>query len=130
MNVRQLPLIENCVVRTARKPWRCVGARQVSWWGVRRTCEHGWTESRYGTADEAQAALERLRGAPCHGGMVPEVDDLQTIAYPNPEYRPDCLVDIAPGDTYVEYRGEVAAFWESGTRFCVRCAAQNLVADR
>lgn len=36
-------------------------------------------------------------------------------ARPNPNYRPDCLQDINPGDVYGEYVGE-AAFAESDVR--------------
>jgi hypothetical protein len=39
----------------------------------------------------------------------------------NPDYRPDCLHEIAPGDTYFEYTGETPAY-QSGVRYCVRCA--------
>jgi hypothetical protein len=42
---------------------------------------------------------------------------------PNPNYRPDCLQNINPGDVYGEYVGE-AAFAESGRPYlpAVRCS--------
>jgi hypothetical protein len=45
-----------------------------------------------------------------------------TGASVRPNYRPDCLQDINPGDVYGEYVGE-AAFAESGRPYCQQCAA-------
>jgi hypothetical protein len=52
---------------------------------------------------------------------VPATENIVITTVPNPNYRADCLVDIAPGDPYYEYLGESAA-WESGIRYCSRCA--------
>lgn len=108
-------------IRTARKPWRCVAEKEFRRWHVRRTCEHGWSEVSAQTGGEARAKADALEGTRCHGLHVPVVEQIEVYPLPNPEFRPDCLGEIAVGDRYFEYMGESCA-WESGTRYCARCA--------
>lgn len=130
-DLRNTQLIECCIVRTARKPWRCIGADEFRSFDAVRVCDHGdWkatSSSRHLTREAAETALAEARaragaGRPCHGEHVALDAAFYVAANPNPEYRPDCLVDIAVGDTYVEYVGETPAFWQSGDRYCARCA--------
>lgn len=130
-NLRQAQLAENCILRRARKAHRCIGADEFrSFWAVRR-CDHGdWqgeSKSRSATRAQAEAYLEKIKDRPCHGERGGLVTGTEIEPDPNPEYNPDCLVDIHPGDTYVEYVGEKTAFWESGSRYCASCAAEWVV---
>lgn len=123
-------LEENCIVRKARKEYRCIGAEEFRrFWAVRR-CDHGsWQgESRSSCASQAaaEAHLAKYADRPCHGGVY-AVTERAVEAEPNPEYRPTCLGDINPGDTYVEYLGDTPGFWQSGTRYCASCAEQWVV---
>lgn len=118
-------LTGNGAVRRARKAHRCVCADQYQRWEVTRTCEHGYSTSRYSNLPDAEARYAALEANPrqhCHGGRAPH-STLTITPVPNPDYRPDCLGDIAPGDIYFEYLGEAMAY-QSGERYCAPCAVE------
>jgi hypothetical protein len=114
------------IVRTARKPHRCVCADAVWYWEVKRTgrTPHGvsWSARRADTLELAQA--ERAWLAQRH----PE-DTIEITEVANPNYRPDCFGDIAPGDRYWEYLGAADAY-RSGMAYCRRCALAVWGSDR
>lgn len=120
-------------VRTARKPWRCVCAEPIRRWQI-RTVGHTADGREVGsttwttTEEEARARGESNLGhvAAWNVNVEPAqpsayIDSYEVEPVPNPNYRPDCLGDIAVGDRYFEYLGESVA-WESGFRYCARCA--------
>lgn len=115
----------DCVMRTARKPWRCTCADDILGFRVRGTYDGGWTESTDRNArTEAEAvANSRIKvgnhatvaGTPYH------TVEARPIVNPQASSRSaDCRGDIAPGDQYIEYLGESMA-WESGARYCLPC---------
>lgn len=110
------------IVRTARKIHRCVCADRLLPWGysVRGEYDGGWSELSCRTLLDAERAADRMRNSPAkrsgeHYALV------IIIERENPDYRPDCLGDINPGDRYYEYLGDSMAF-QSGHRYCSRCA--------
>lgn len=107
--------------RTARKPWRCIGADPIRKWEAKRYCEHGWSAWSTKSEADALAHIERRRGDACHGGKVPTDERWEVVPIANPNYQPGCLVDIPVGARYFEYMGESMA-WESGSRYCAVCA--------
>jgi hypothetical protein len=107
------------IARTARKPHTCVGDAEVRKYVI--TVDYpeplpggitsAWAEA--GTPEEAERrATDLLRG---HRGATAIIEPGR-----NPNYRPDCLGSIAPGDLYVEYVGD-AAMAETGRPYCLRC---------
>lgn len=109
------------VVRTARKAWRCVCADPVRRFEVKRHCEHGWSAGSCRTEAEVEAWKLRIVNQPCHGGKLPQQARLEVTPIRNPNYRDDCLGDIAPGETYVEYLGEAEPY-AHGSSYCPKCA--------
>lgn len=139
MNLRAVTLAENCIVRTARKEYRCIGAEPVRSYEAVRHCHHRMPDGstadmegsyRYKTMEQAEAGIERQRRGTCHP-RFPETapPTFEIVPVPNPEYHPDCLGVIHPGDTYVEYRGDTPQFFMSGTRYCAACAERQWVAS-
>lgn len=117
MTLRELTFDSSCVVRTAAKPWHCICAKEIRSYGVRRdykTHDGGdaWSETR-ATEEDFEDLLARYRAD--HPN-----DAITLVEHRNPEYRSDCLVEIAVGDEYIEYLGD-SAMWESGSRYCARC---------
>lgn len=117
----------DCKLRTARKAYRCTCADDVVGFRVRGYSPDGasWSESTLrGITTCAEArALSRVKvGAIGWGDSVPyDRVEVTPIANHNARSRSaDCRGDIAPGDQYVEYLGESAA-WQSGTRYCLPC---------
>lgn len=105
------------IPRVARKPWRCICADPVRHWRVGATGadpERPWSWQQ-GCRTEADAieVRDRLAATGAYRNVTIE-------AVPNPNYRDGCVGDIAPGDRYIEYVGEAAA-WESGSRYCLPC---------
>lgn len=81
-----------------------------------------WSETNYATEAAAREAAtlwtpDRL----CHGGKACVNREVSILPVPNPNYRSACVGIINPGDIYIEYRGETAGFWESGSRYCLAC---------
>lgn len=124
------------IQRTARKAYRCAGADEVLGWGVRTRHEacpadrewSGWSSMPNREAAEARASVlvgSRAGGMPGHEYHYTAAEAVPTM---NPQYRPDCLGDIKPGDRYVEDRMD-AMPWESGQRYCQRCG-ERLTDDR
>lgn len=109
------------LVRTAAKPWQCVGARRVRAFEARRECEHGWSSGSFSTREAAERHLARLAGSPCHGDELPQRPRDVVEEHLNPEYSPACRGDIAIGERYFEYLGEASAY-QSGIRYCAACA--------
>lgn len=101
-------------VRTARKPWRCVCADPVRRYEVRYDHEPAgsWTSSIHRTRQDAERALGEVTGR-FGNGRIDEVA--------NPNYRPDCLGDIAPGDRYFEDISDSEPY-QHGPAYCARCA--------
>lgn len=102
--------------RTARKTHQCIGAERFKpGYIVRTDFGNGHISfTRKADKDEALQVAEAQRakfGARATIGVGQQK---------NPEYRPDCLRIIQPGDSYAEYLGEAPAY-QSGTRYCARC---------
>lgn len=115
-------------IRTARKPWRCVGADPVACYEV--VIERGPRRLTSGTLVSSSTSRRRLptlteaEAYAAQRRQIPEanVRSIDVRAVPNRDYRGDvCLGDIPPGTRYLEDRGE-ALDWESGTRYCAGCA--------
>jgi hypothetical protein len=107
------------IARRARKPHTCVGAAEVRKYVI--TVDYPEplpggltsTSAGAGTPEEAERrATDLLRG---HPGATASIEPRR-----NPNYRPDCLGAIAPGDLYVDYVGD-AAMAEAGQPYCLRC---------
>src|SRR5262249_52941710 len=110
---------EVAIARRARKPHTCVGAAEVRKHVI--TVQYAEplpggitsTSAGAGTPEEAERrATDLLRG---HPGAIAIIEPRR-----NPNYRPDCLGAIAPGDLYVEYVGD-AGMAETGRPYCLRC---------
>ncbi len=107
------------IARSARKPHTCVGAAEVRKYVI--TVEYpeppagGITSSsaEAGTPQEAERQAADRRHD--HPGATVTIEPRR-----NPNYRPDCLGVIAPGDVYVEYVGD-AGMAETGRPYCLRC---------
>lgn len=108
MNARLSFTDPTLVVRQARKQWRCICADEFKSWRVDAR-PYVSTVHTYRTRKEAIEAAERYSGR------------LEGVR--NPNYRSDCLGDIMPGDTYVEYMGEASPY-EHGTSYCMKCAVE------
>ena len=125
---------ENVIPRVARKPWRCICADdvktyQVRVYGARKDgTETGWSQRSFSTEEEATAWGESRIGTPTNlnagtgepTGWAARFE-VEPVLNPNARDRAeDCAGDIKPGDRYVEYLGEAAAY-ESGHRYCWPC---------
>lgn len=118
-------LNEAAVLRIARKRWRCVCADELIGYRVRGTYGRSWSESYATTLAEAEAKREKMASGPAAihvdtGEPSAFYDSVEIIPRPNPNHREGCIETIEPGDRYVEYLGESAA-WESGSRYCLPC---------
>lgn len=120
MTTTNVTLGENCIQRTARKHYRCVCADEVLRWRVIGYYDGGksYSSRAFATEDEARNDPRYQVGAPASRLSVYERIEVGPVV--NPDYRTDCLIEINPGDRYVEYVGE-AMFYESGSRYCQRC---------
>jgi hypothetical protein len=107
------------VSRTARISHRCVCANEFrpGWW-VRVTSAGKWGDSVSETLRPTEEDVGTLAGEKRE--KYPDAK-VETYQRPNPDYRPDCLGDIAPGDVYAEYVGESPPY-QSGHPYCERCA--------
>jgi hypothetical protein len=105
-----------CVARTAKIAHRCVCADQMrpSWWVKVTSAGTGNAQSYKRTREEIEELAGRRRAQYPGAGIEVGQD-------PNPNYRPDCLGVILPGDVYADYLGESAAY-QSGRPYCRRCA--------
>jgi hypothetical protein len=108
------------VPRTARIPHTCIGAAEIRGYVITAAYAEplpGNITSSSAHADSPGEADRKAAGfRTSHPGA-----DVTVEPRPNPDYRPDCLGVIAPGDPYVDYIGE-AALAGSGRPYCVRCA--------
>jgi hypothetical protein len=106
------------IARTARKPHRCVCADEHRGFEVKSEFPRvtDGVRSVSSIHDELEAAERHAEWARDHR---PEAT-VAIIPRPNPNHRPDCLVDIKWGQPYVDYIGE-AAFAESGRSYCRTC---------
>jgi hypothetical protein len=109
------------VVRTARIPHRCVCADQYRAFEVHSVFPRvtNGVRSVTTTLDDREAAETHAAWAREHR---PEAE-VSIEPRPNPNYRPDCLGSIQPGQVYADYIGE-AAMAESGRPYCSRCAPE------
>ncbi|MEQ7008382.1 hypothetical protein ABN028_19595 [Actinopolymorpha sp. B17G11] len=125
------------VYRTARNRYRCVTADEIRYWRIRTKNSvnqadgiDDWTgySDSYGTeADAAEAARVKVGTVSHRDADTDEAIGWYTTAepeaVPNPNHRANvmqCTGDILPGDRYIEYLGEAAAY-QSGTRYCLPC---------
>lgn len=114
------PQWDDCIViRRARKAHTCVGKREIRAYIITTT----YGKVRPGNVTSSEWEAFSATGAA--GWIVQQKRRYPDATFaverrPNPNYRPDCLGDIAPGDLYVEYIGE-AGFAESGRPYCQRC---------
>ena len=122
-----MTLDNTCVLRTARKPWRCTCADDVLGYEVRmhygNDNARGWSSGPWAIteADAHERGRARLGERATVSGTV--FDRYEVIPHRNPNApsrSPECRGDIAPGDRYVEYRGDVFMY-ESGSRYCLPC---------
>ena len=120
-------LPDYCIMRTARKHYRCTCAADVLGYKVRGWSPDGksWTE---GTIRDAKSCAEARElssikvGAIGWGDSVP-YERVEVTPRPNPNAASrsnECRGDIEPGDQYVEYLGESSAY-QSGVRYCLPC---------
>ena len=112
---------DGCIVRTARKQHRCACAKRVLRYEATLHCQHGHATTVWRSIAAARAWLADPSGGPCHGLERPTNPRTELREVVNPEFRADCARYIAPGERYVEYVGEAAPY-QSGTRYCARCA--------
>jgi hypothetical protein len=106
------------VVRVARKPHRCVCANEHRAFEVKSEFPRVTNGVR-----SVSSMLDDLKAAERHAAWArehrPEAE-ISIVPRPNPNYRPDCLVDIPVRAPYVDYIGE-SAFAESGRAYCRVC---------
>jgi hypothetical protein len=103
------------VVRKARKQWRCICANEFRRFEVITYHDGVPAAPIYKpTRHAAEVTAEYLLLSP--GTEAAHVHPVR-----NPNYRSDCLVDIQPGDTYIEYLAEAEPF-SHGSSYCVTCA--------
>lgn len=102
------------IPRTARKQWRCVAADEVKRYEI---------HAQRGEICSTRQAPDLLTAHERMHEMQERYPAATVTIRPvrNPDYREDCLGDIMPGNRYAEYMGEAAAY-QSGTRYCSRCA--------
>lgn len=108
------------IVRCARKAHRCVCADRLYGYDVRGLYPGGVTTHPAASMDDAIASRERMLDRPANRGGV-RFSGVEIEERPNPNYRPDCLGAIAPGDLYFEYTGEREQY-QMGSPYCSRCA--------
>lgn len=129
---------DSAIPRVARKPHRCVCADDVLSYRVRVIgarkdgTETGWSETSRPTEREAHEYGQSRIGTVTNVNGYTEEPTGWAVRYevtprtnPNAASRsPECAGDIKPGDRYVEYLGEAAAY-ESGHRYCWPCGLQT-----
>lgn len=123
-------LDSSCTARTARKAYTCVCADRLRGYELIITAEPGlpWLSRTRGTAWIGESDLNALVK---REKAKPGVASVEVRERANPNFRPDCIRFINPGDRYVEYLGDSWA-WESGSRYCAPCgtAVWSKVASR
>ena len=118
-------LIEGAVWRTARKGWRCTAADEATGrWVITGVYDRGHTTTYAPTYEQAAAKAQRMEDRGPYANRQGRYLTITVVPEPNPNHASrakGCTGDIAPGVRYVEYRGETAAAWESGSRWCAPC---------
>lgn len=121
VNLTAVELVDEAVLRIARKTWRCTCTDRILGYRVHATY-HGlyalaWTRTgRYASRAKAEDQAAAMRRRRTYTTLT-----IEEVANRNHAQRvTDCARDINPGDRYIGYLGE-AHVYQSGERYCLPC---------